>query len=236
MNGDKNGKTARSSITGKALKTPRAAAIAGIIFAVLIAVSIVLIKLSVPSDPAEAEQWLSDGSSRTMMIIAVNLIPFAGIAFLWFIGVIRDRMGEREDKFFATVFLGSALLFSAMLFTAAAMAIGILATFDTAPTTAAEIEVWDLGRQTTLALLNVFSFRMAAVFIISTCAIALRTAFIYRWLAFLGLAIALVLLVASSSIPFINLIFPLWIFLVSMDVLFNSMREGKVPPAVPQGN
>ena len=54
----------------------------------------------------------------------MNLIPFAGIAFLWFIGVLRDRIGEREDRFFATVFLGSGLLFVAMLFVAAAIAAG----------------------------------------------------------------------------------------------------------------
>ena len=48
--------------------------------------------------------------------MGLYLVPFAGIAFLWFIGVVRDRIGEREDKFFATVFFGSGLLFVAMLF------------------------------------------------------------------------------------------------------------------------
>lgn len=237
MSGDNDGnETARSFMAVKALRTPRAAAAAGIIFAVLTALSIVLLRLSLPSDPAEAGQWLSDGSRRTSVVIAVNLIPFAGIAFLWFIGVLRNRMGEREDKFFATVFLGSALLFIALLFAATAMVIGMLASFDTVPSTGAEIEVWDLGRQAALALLNVFSMRMAAVFIISTCTIALRTGFIYRWLAFLGLAIALAMLLATSSVPYLNLLFPLWIFLVSVDILINSLREGKVPPAVTQGN
>ena len=42
------------------------------------------------------------------MILALNLVPLSGIAFLWFIGVVRDRIGEREDRFFATVFLGRA--------------------------------------------------------------------------------------------------------------------------------
>ena len=55
------------------------------------------------------------------------MVPFAGIAFLWFIGVVRDRIGEREDKFFATVFLGSGLLFVAMLFAAAAVLGGLIA-------------------------------------------------------------------------------------------------------------
>ena len=61
------------------------------------------------------------------MAVALNLIPFAGIAFLWFVGVLRDRIGEREDRFFATVLLGSGLLFVAMLFIGAAVAGGLIA-------------------------------------------------------------------------------------------------------------
>ena len=48
--------------------------------------------------------------------------PFAGITFLWFVAVVRDQVGEREDRFFATVFLGSAILFVALLFVALAVA------------------------------------------------------------------------------------------------------------------
>jgi len=224
----------RKTMIGKGLRTPRAAAFAGIIFAMLLATSIVLLRLSLPSDPAETGNWLSGSVDRTFVVIAFNLIPFAGIAFLWFIGVIRDRMGEREDKFFATVFLGSGLLFIALLFAAAAMAVGILASFDAAPSTASQIEVWDLGTQTTLALINIFAMRMAAVFVISTCTIALRTGVIHRWLSFLGLVFALVLLVAASSVPYINVLFPLWIFLVSLELLVKSLRGGSELPAVPQ--
>jgi hypothetical protein len=61
------------------------------------------------------------------MAIALNLIPFAGIAFLWFLGVVRDRIGEREDRFFAKVFLGSGLLFVGMMFVGAAVAGGPIA-------------------------------------------------------------------------------------------------------------
>ena len=65
-----------------------------------------------------------DDSKRRLVAIALNLLPFAGIAFLWFIGVVRDRLGEGEDRFFATVFLGSGLLFVAMLFVSGADAVG----------------------------------------------------------------------------------------------------------------
>ena len=213
----------------KKLRTPRSAAIAGLLFAVLQTVSMVLFRLSVAKNPADAGIWLAQGGRRTSAVIAINLIPFAGIAFLWFIGVIRDRMGEREDKLFATVFLGSGLLFVAMLFAAAAVAIGLIAMFKAAPTKAAESEVWTLGYHMTFALLNTFALRMAAVFIISISTIALRTSFISRWLAFVGLAIALVLLFVSDIVPWINLLMPLWVFLVSVDVLIRTRREGRDP-------
>jgi hypothetical protein len=211
----------------KNLKTPRAAAIAGILFAVLMGTTIILIRNSTALNLAEAGRWLVDGGRRTAVTIAVNLIPFAGIAFLWFMGVMRDRLGEQEDRFFATVFLGSGLLFVAMLFVTAAIALGLLAHFHTAPHKAAQSEIWTFGRQITLAMLNVFAARMAAVFMISMCTIALRTAFVNRWLAYLGLAIALVLLVGSGRVAYIYLLFPLWILLVSIDALIRSLRGNR---------
>lgn len=105
------------------LRAPRAAAIAGILFSVLLIASFVLLRRSVPADPLEAGAWLRTRSR--LVVVALNLLPFAGIAFLWFTGVLRDRLGDREDRFFATVFLGSGLLFLAMLFFSAAVAGGI---------------------------------------------------------------------------------------------------------------
>ncbi len=211
----------------KRLRTPRSAAIAGILFAILLAISILLIRFSIARNPADAGVWLAQGGRRTLAVIAINLIPFAGIAFIWFIGVIRDRMGEREDKFFATVFLGSGLLFVAMLFAAAAVAIGLIAMFKAAPTKTTQSDVWSLGYHMTFALLNTFAIRMAAVFMISTSAIVLRTSFINRWLAFLGLSIALVLLVSSDILPYVNLLMPFWALLVSVNVLLKSRSEGR---------
>ncbi len=112
---------------GSPLRTPRAAAWAGIIFSVLLISALVLLRISVPAHAAVPGEWLTDSRRRTAVAIALNLVPFAGIAFLWFIGVLRDRIGEREDRFFATVFLGSGLLFVAMIFAAAAIAGGLIA-------------------------------------------------------------------------------------------------------------
>ena len=108
----------------QALKTPRAAAIAGIIFSVLYGTSMVLINSSLPHEPTAFLAWLE--ADTTTVTLALNLIPFAGIAFLWFIGVIRDLMSDMEDRLFATVFLGSGLLFLALTFIGAALAAGLL--------------------------------------------------------------------------------------------------------------
>jgi hypothetical protein len=153
-----------------ALRTPRAAAVAGIVFSVLLVSSLALLRLSVPADPATAGRWLTDSGRRTAVAIGLNLIPFAGIAFLWFIGVIRDRVGEREDRFFATVFLGSGLLFVGLLFVAAAIAGGLITDMASSgppgPGTLAQ------GRSVTSILLNVYAMRMAAVFTLTTVTIA----------------------------------------------------------------
>src|SRR5262249_20478048 len=115
------------SLTTQRLKTPRAAALAGILFAVLFTSSYVLIRLSIPANPADAGAWLAERGGTVSL--ALSLLPFAGIAFLWFIGVVRDRLGHLEDQFFSTVFFGSGLLFLAMAFVSAALAGGIVATY-----------------------------------------------------------------------------------------------------------
>src|SRR5712692_8678687 len=180
--------------TDSPLRTPRAAAVAGIVFSVLLIAALVLLRVAAPADPAEAGTWLTDSRQRAAVALALNLVPFAGIAFLWFIGVVRDRIGGREDRFFATVFLGSGLLFTGMLFVAAAVAAGLIGAASR-PSSLPGPGTLALGRNATSILLNVYCMRMAAVFTITTVTIARRTQIISRWLGAAGLATALVLLV-----------------------------------------
>src|ERR1700678_806124 len=145
-----------SLATRGALRIPRAAAFAGIVFSVFLISALVLLRLSVPANPQVAGAWLTDSGRRTAVTVALNLIPFAGIAFLWFIGVLRDRIGQREDRFFATVFLGSGLLFVAMLFAAAAVAGGLFGAASSSSGPPGP-DVLALGRDVTGLLLNVYS-------------------------------------------------------------------------------
>ena len=206
------------------VKTPRAAAIAGIIFTILIATSMILIKLSVVTDPSEADRWLSDNSLKSTVSFALQLIPFAGIAFLWFLGVIRDRLGEDEDRFLATVMLGSGLLYVAMLFASAAMAAGLIGSLDTITGSLTGSQAWEINRNISFTVISVYGIRMAAVFTISTSTIFLRTSRAPRWLCFLGFAVGLLLLLTASFTEWMSLFFYGWVLLVSLVMLALSFK------------
>lgn len=197
------------------IRTPRASAIAGIVFAVLLTATLILIRLATSVDVGALAPWFADPDKRRTARLGLNLVPFTGIAFLWFIGVVRDRIGEREDRFFATVSLGSGLLFVAMLFVAAAIAAGALA--DAAARAPGEFA--GFGRRVGAVVLHVYAMRMAAVFTISTATVGLRTGAIPRWLGFAGYAAAFVLLFAAGVTRWVELVFPAWIFLFSLDTL-----------------
>jgi hypothetical protein len=207
---------------GSPLKTPRAAAVAGIIFSVFLITAMTLLRLSTPPSPAVAGIWLTDPGHRAAVAVALNLVPFAGIAFLWFVGVLRDRVGEREDRFFATVFLGSGLLFVGMIFVAAAVAGANIASVTSSATPTSGTLALD--RNLATSLLNVYSMRMAAVFTLTTVTIARRTQILSRWLIVAGLACAVVLMVGIGITPWVELLFPLWILALSLDILSARFR------------
>ena len=207
------------------LRTPRAAAVAGIAFSVLMIISLVLIRISVPADPQEAGDWLTE--SWGAVSLALNLLPFAGIAFLWFIGVVRDRLGEHEDRFFATVFLGSGLLFLAMLFASAATAGGVLRMYGATPGMLTDSGMYAYGRAVTYEIMNVYTMKMAGVFMITTCTLSLRTGIIPRWMAYLGLALALFLLLSLGLFYWAPLVFPLWVLLISIHILLANLGPSK---------
>lgn len=206
----------------QAMKTPRAAAIAGIVSSVLLTISQVLIRISIPSNPlAPALDVISH--SKTISL-ALNLLPFAGISFLWFIAVVRDRLGELEDRFFATVFLGSGLLYIAMMFVSAALAGGLITVLGGGTENLIRSGAYALSRAEIYQATQVYGIKMAGVFMISTCTISLRTRIVPRWMAVLGYALALLLLLSIGTIEWIPLVFPAWIFLVSVHILIQNLR------------
>jgi hypothetical protein len=66
----------------RASRTPRSAAVAGIAFSALFILALVLVHSAIPKDPNDAGVWLTDKSRRDLVLVALGLVPFAGIAFL----------------------------------------------------------------------------------------------------------------------------------------------------------
>ena len=218
---------AKRETVGRALRTPGSAALAGIAFSILFTIAVVLIRVSVPDNPDDAGDWVSDGWRRDAVLLALWLVPFAGIAFLWFIGVVRDRIGEAEDRFFATVFLGSGLLFIAMLFAAAAVAAGLVAGAEADARSLFASGAWEMGRHVSHDLLTIYAMRMAAVFTIATSTILLRTGTGPRWLAASGYSIAVLMLLTAGFIAWVELLFPTWLLALSLYILVAGSRRDR---------
>ncbi len=209
---------------GRDVRAPRAAGVAGLLFAAFFIASLLMLQ-GAPgggSTAAEIAEWYLRSSSRHLAIVGLYLVPFAGISFLWFIAVIRSHIGEREDQFFATVFIGSGLLFVAMLFAAAAAAGAPLLSvrFQGAPVPGPD--AIGFARALGYTFLYVYAIRVAAVFVISVSTLGLRTASLPRWLVLTGYAIAAVMLLSVSFFRFVVLLFPLWVAAVSVVILLTS--------------
>lgn len=208
----------------QALKTPRAAAIAGIVFAVLFALSIGLMRLAIPegiTGPG-GTAWLQNGGGGVRL--ALTLVPFAGIAFLWFVGVIRNRLGHMEDQFFSTVFYGSGLLFLAMMFSSAAIAGGLLSGYELDPQAMSQSGVLTFARTVIYTVTNVYAIRMAGVFMISLATIWVRTGVMPRVFVIITYVLAVVLLVAINLSLWVIMVFPAWVFSISLYILIESLR------------
>jgi hypothetical protein len=205
--------TAPTAPSLRQLTTPRAAALAGVIFAVLFSTTLVLIRIKMPEGISSSAEWLNKGQNG--IAVATVLMPFAGISFLWFIGVVRDGFGRYEDRFFATVFLGSGILFLAMMFVATAVAAGLVATNKGVLDPSAHAEVIDFGKMVVLSTSKTYAVRMAAVFMISLATIWLRTGLMPRWLVALSYLVALAILVASDLSMWVTMAFPAWVLVVS---------------------
>ena len=211
------------TLVRSSLRTPKAAAIAGILFSLLLTAAFWLLRISLPADPQDSGAWLRNSSNE--VTLGLNLVPFAGIAFLWFIGVLRDRLGELEDRFFATVFFGSGILFLAMLFIAAAIVGGILIAFAAQPDKVVESASFHFARAAAYGIINIYMIKVAAVFMISTSTVAIFTDFAPRWLAIAGYGLALLLLIGSYYLSWSFVVFPFWVFLISVCILRDSIRR-----------
>ncbi len=207
----------QQSRTIKALTTPRAAALAGVLFAVLFGAAIILIRSSLPEGAQPGSQWVDSGSDKIRL--ASELMPFAGICFLWFVGVVRANLGRYEDRFFATVTLGSGLLFLAMMFASSAVGAGLA---ESRHYSGADSGVGIFGQMLLLKLSKTYALKMAAVFMMSLATIWLRTGLMPRWLVLLSYAAAVILIIGGDTTMWLVLAVPVWVLIVSVMFLVRA--------------
>ena len=202
------------------MTTPRAAALAGVLFALLFGATLILIRVKMPEGVGGSAEWLD--SQRDGISTATKLMPFAGITFLWFIGVVRDNLGRYEDRFFASVLLGSGLLFLAMMFVSTAVAAALVASNAGVTDPAAHVEVIAFGKMVVVSAAKTYAIRMAAVFMISLATIWLKTGLMPRWLVAVSYLVALGLLIAGDVSMWLALAFPVWVLVVSALILLRA--------------
>jgi hypothetical protein len=206
----------------QSLRTPRAAAIAGIVFSSLFTIGLLLVWVSIPENPLAPASTVINHLKAVSF--SLHVLPFAGIAFLWFMAVVRDRLGKREDQFFATVFLGSGLLFVAMVFSAAIVAAGIIKILESGSANLIQGGAYALGRIQIHQTIHIYAMKMAFVFMSATARIALQTRVFPGWIAYLGYVLALTLLLSDGTIEWIPLVFPLWVLLISVHILTQNLH------------
>jgi hypothetical protein len=202
------------------LRSIESAAIAGVVYAVLTIVALFIFRRF--PDPSLANSdiaaWYNDTAHHTGLIVALNLVSIASVAFLWFVAVIRRRMGDREDRFFSTVFLGSALLYLATFIAGAvamaAPAVGSAAMDNGVVDRAAAT----LTVGTTSAMLLIIGPRLQAVFMLTTSTLILRTRVMPNWLAYFGYATGILLFLFPIVAQPVGIVFPLWVLVVSVTI------------------
>ena len=173
--------------------------------------------------PADiSREWL--GARANAVSLALRLIPFAGIAFFWFTGVIRDHIGAREDRFFATVFLGSGIAYVVLMFIFAATIVAIFGTYTLADDLLVDSDIYIFGFMFMNEILGNYVLRIAGVYMLSIGTIWSRAEVMPRWLTLITFLLAIVFLFFAGSIREARFVFPAWVLLTSTYILITNRR------------
>lgn len=164
------------------------------------------------SDAQFVDFYRSDNQRRPILA-GLYLMPFAGIAFIWFFVALRTLAASHltgQDALLSNVQHVSGVLYVALFFAAAA-ADAVLP---------AGVQFDDLQASTALArvfpefgsvLFFVFAMRMAGMFVFTTSNIARSAANVPRWFVYLGYLVGLFLLLSATFSPFLVVVFPVWL-------------------------
>ena len=210
----------------RAVTSVEAAAITGILAAIQISISTYLLQSQPDANTSSSglTAWYADGSNRQEVLWALNLAPVRAISFLWFIAVVRKRLGEREDQFYATVFLGSGLLLAVLTVAAAVAAAVPVLVVEYGNESTPSRDVISLAHSLWYGLYVICAARFAAVFMFVTSTIGMRFGALPRWVGLLGYAMAVVLFITGAFSGPLAELFPIWLVIVSVTLLVTIRR------------
>lgn len=214
----------RVSDIQRKVRSPRSAAFAGIGYSVLM-ITGMIITASINSVRLEdiTAELLESWSRKASLVILI--VPFAGIAFLWFTGVIRDRLGELEDRFFATLFYGSGIIQVVLLFLWGAIFAAIMATKAMMVVESIDTRMYLFGFALMNEIIGNYALRMAGIYMTAINSLWSKTGLMPRWLTIVTYVLALGFLVAAERIREARFIFPVWVFVVSVYILILNFRS-----------
>ena len=214
----------RLSRIQKGVRSPRSAAFAGIVYSVLMISGMLLTTNMFSYVPDEIDRnWLLEQADTAKLV--VTLIPFAGLAFLWFTGVVRDHLGEREDRFFSTIFLGSGIISIVLLFVWGGTAGALFGVLTIAAELPIDNDIFVFGFAFMNEIMSSYALRMAGVYMFSIGTIWTRTGGMPRWLSIVTFLLALSFLLFAGAFKEARFLFPVWVFVVSVYILVLNYRR-----------
>jgi hypothetical protein len=215
----------------RSLRSVQSAAIAGVVFSVLATWGLVRLVEGpgIAASDAEREAFWASPDAGAGISLTLQMVFVGTAGFLWFVGVIRTRLGEHEPKLFSTVFFGGGILLTGLILVGSA-ALAVPAVLADVADVTPSADVALTSRALGVVVLTDLATRVEALFIFSTSGLGLRTGALPKWLSLLGFAFGLGLLVTFGfREPLIAVAFPAWVALVSVVLLLWRPAAGPTP-------
>ncbi len=200
----------------------------GIAFSILFVVAFLLTLGIPPVDATDQEiiDYYNSGDKVLPVVIGLYLLPFAGMAFLWFIVALRMWAAasvRRQSVLQSNLQLVSGVIFVALFFggAAATAVLAITVQFTDARIDPVTARLFPIFGHTIILF---FAMRMAAMFVFTTSAIGRTAGILPRWFGIVGYGVGLFLLLAATFSPLLVLVFPAWVLALSL-ILLAKARE-----------
>lgn len=206
----------------------------GIAHSVLFLTSYWLITESPGAQASDGEilSFYTDGERRRLIVVGLYVMPFAGMAFIWFSVALRTWIRystRRVDQLYSTIQLYSGILYVGLCFVAAAAASITAASVEFSSATI-DVAVARQFPQFSSTILLVFAMRMAAMFVFATSNIGRSTGLLPRWFIFLGMGVGVFLLLSASFSGLLVLVFPVWLAMLCTLLI---LRARAIPAHLP---